>query len=160
GLPHRPATYMTAAVDPTGVGALDKIGVSQFAHAYNMKGGGVGLWHLESPAPDFTRPEFSGADVRNLDGSHRDRGQQGESCSANDECCTNNCWLGPCQPNGSTCLCQVNNGACGFPRSKMHTTFTAMIAHETAPQATIYHAGNTSNCFIYEEIVLQNSPPA
>lgn len=146
-------------------GALESIGVINYAHGYGMRGQNVGIWHNEGYASYYKRPEFADADLRYLTSAHWQPVKNGGECRYNDECCSGSC-TGPSGAKtctgGVTCPCGTDkNGACvGDIRSQEHATLVALIAHETAPDATIYHTATTlGDCMINGSIDAQASPP-
>lgn len=146
-------------------GALEKIGVIDFAHAYGMRGQGIGIWHNEGYASYPKRAEFNDASMVYLTSAHWQPVKNGGECRYDDECCSGSC-TGPAGAKtcsgGSTCPCGVDKeGNCvGDIRSQEHATLVALIAHETAPDATIYHTATTlSDCMINGVIDLLAAPP-
>ncbi|MCY1059932.1 S8 family serine peptidase [Nannocystis sp. SCPEA4] len=146
-------------------GALERIGVIDFAHAYNHRGQGIGIWHNEGYAPYPNRPEFADADLRDVTGAHWQPVQDGGSCRHNDECCSGMCtgligYKTCTSPFPCACGVDEDNLCMGDIRSQEHSTLVALIAHETAPDATIYHtATSATDCMISGFIDAQASPP-
>lgn len=60
------ALTLTNATTTNSEGALEKIEVVPFAHAYNLKGQGIGVWLQEGNAPDTTDPAINKARLKKL----------------------------------------------------------------------------------------------
>lgn len=58
-LPRPTALALTNATTTNSEGAHEKIEVVPFAHAYNLKGQGIGVWLEEGNAPDTTDPSIN-----------------------------------------------------------------------------------------------------
>lgn len=164
------AAAFPAAVTPTTNAAmnteLDLIGVRPFGHDYGHRGQGVGIWHIEGNAPNReNRSEI--ADVELLTSDVWERVGQGGRCRSDAECCSNNCIFSlggnTCAAGCSNCMVTVDNVQVCRPgtRNREHATMVAILAHRTAPEATIYHTDGMDNgeCMIDEAEVLAQASP-
>lgn len=165
-LPETIETVETAFYDATH--ELDAIGVLDFAHPlpYDMKGQGVGIWHVEGNSPNTTVALLDDADIRlTTPSSHWEPVAQGVWCRYDDECCSNDCggsgWIKTCQT--SNCPnCMDAQGVCKpGTRFKEHSTMVSILAHKTAPDATLYHSYPDfwTDCLTSAAIAAENDPP-
>ncbi|PCC68880.1 Subtilase family protein [Nannocystis exedens] len=152
------------ALDEGEDGALERMGIIDFAHAYDMRGQGIGIWHNEGFAPWPYRPELMDADIEYLSTGHWQPVLNGGSCRYDEECCSGQCTgtllFKTCSGNACSCGVDPQGNCMGAPRGLEHATLVAMCAHAAAPDATIYHTTTTlEDCMLHSAVTAQTSPP-